>query len=94
MSIHENDPVARVHVDEKTDPLDAAQRRDAARLICRLLAGGCILAMLVASVALARVAAGDVPARPGSGQVFFTILALCAISCVGLLAAYPRQMDE
>jgi uncharacterized membrane protein len=81
---------------DKSAPLDESSRRRAKRIICRLLASGCVVAMALASRALAQLLAdgklnGEWALTP---KLLVTTIVVCSFAMVGLLAAYPRTPEE
>lgn len=80
----------------KSSPLSEAERRRARRIICRLLALGCVLAMVASAAVLGRLlAAGKLDgAWTLTPKLLLTIIVVSAFAMVGLLSAYPRTPDE
>lgn len=80
----------------KSSPMGDLTRRRALRLICRLLAAGCVVAMVAAASVLARLLSEGRLDGPWTltPKLLMTIIVVCAFAMVGLLAAYPRTPDE
>jgi len=81
---------------DKSAPLDETSQRRAKRIICRLLALGCGVAMAAAARVLAQLLAdgklnGEWSLTP---RLLVTTIIVCAFAMVGLLAAYPRTPED
>lgn len=81
---------------DKSAPLDRDSQRRAKRIICRLLAVGCAVAMVLSSSVLARLLADGKLDGPWSltPKLLIATILVCAFAMVGLLAAYPRTPDD